>query len=58
MNNQNSTPVTAQAEQVHTHEVVNNILSLYWRRRGVLGLIVNVAQNFYYNLKSATTRLI
>lgn len=44
----NQSPVTANAEQATTHEVVNNVLSLYWRRRGVLGLIVNVAQNFYY----------
>lgn len=48
MNDSNLIPVTENTEQVSTHEVVNNVLSLYWRRRGVLGLIVNVAQNFYY----------
>lgn len=48
MNDSNLIPVTAQAKQVHTHEVLNNLLSLYWRRRGVLGLTVNIAQNFYY----------
>ena len=52
MNNQNSTPVTAQAEQAYTHEVLNNVLSLYWKRRGVLGLIVNIAQNFYYKYEN------